>query len=881
VNTAPTLSAFSVPRPTAIFVGRDRELGRIRAAHADVPVAVIHGVAGVGKSSLALAYAATWPGRVAYLNARADQTLLSIADAIHRAPSQTRGEAPTDDRARLIAAWASLDRGGCLVIIDDLHLLPLGSQRLLIGTASELREARLVVASRELIPVSPTGPDHLQLRLEPLDRTSARSLWERLVELYGQSCDFETAWRRSLGSPFLLRQAILAPLAPQHPFESTVRDLRPEEYRLASVLAMAHSPLPRDVVTRIPLADVLPSLYTLVTRLVVDITSEGTYQMGALWRDVVKRGLDGEARRAAAAALVVALSSSDLDPLAKVRETASHLRYLDRHDEIGPLLLTYSAELVRKGAGAALLRELDELPASSLTAELVVLRTRTLARGMQIARAYHELCGFVEAGHRAWQVRMLLGATATATGELDHGHRVLKELADDPALEPALRRTASLELAWNHAGRGAMAQARQELAGVDGELPPARTLPLRLFMLMHEGEQRRAADLAAHWLRSVRDIPEDLWSRQLTPVLCAAALATVGRFAEAGQVAQRMERCLRWPAESLELGWIHMFIRYHQGERGGALAYLSEASGKLDRGGHLPGTMWTRASLCRLLFLHGRRRRALALLAELKDTCRRCGTSAYDRLIAAATAEDVLSPDWIARVHEPPAGNAGDAIRARVRTALRRACSRGLDDEPPPALEIPASPDYGLDRALLELAHAHLARRRGQSRIEALHLRRAAASAAEADADGDLIPRLQDILLGLAELPAARGDTGSPDRHLEIDGIRHELRLGTHRILLGTRPVTRQLLYAFAGAPSNYLTRAAVARSLWRVDYDPIRHDSTMKSNIRRLRTLLAGLAEIRSEAGGYHLLLPSGTTFIPPACLHGATTPCAATAPG
>jgi DNA-binding response OmpR family regulator len=77
--------------------------------------------------------------------------------------------------------------------------------------------------------------------------------------------------------------------------------------------------------------------------------------------------------------------------------------------------------------------------------------------------------------------------------------------------------------------------------------------------------------------------------------------------------------------------------------------------------------------------------------------------------------------------------------------------------------------------------------------------------------------------------------------------------------------VSRQLLYAFVAAPSQYLARNAIARILWGIDYDPLRHESTLKSNIRRLRLLLAGFAELSTEPGGYRIVLPDRLAHIPP----------------
>jgi tetratricopeptide (TPR) repeat protein len=868
MNAASAL-VVCAPRPATIIVGRDDELGRMRAAHVDVPVAIIYGIAGVGKSTLALAYASRWTGPVAYVNVHAALTIAELADAIHQSLSVVRHDVARDDGERLAEMWADIERCGCLAIIDDLHLLPPATQHAIVNTgAHALRRARLVAVSRELIPISSCKPDRLQLRLDALDCSSARILWERLIELYGPGHDFQTAWLRSRGNPLLLRQAHRATLPEQHPLEASVRGLRPDERRLANVFAVARRRLPRDAVMRLPIPGVSHAMHVLMIRLIVDVTPDEQYQMHDLWREVVTGELDRDARQMASADLVVALQDSTLDPLARVLETAWHLRYLGRHAEVGALLLAHSADLVRRGATADLLHEIDELPANELTADLLVLRARTLARGMQIRRAHQDLRGLLDAGNPAPQVRFFLASSATLIGRFDDAHRILQELADGAALALDLRQLARLGLAWNHVNRGAMADARALLDELETTAPQprSRTLPLRLFMLALEGQHERAADLAVDWLRWVRDSPEGLRSRQVTPFLAATMLAAAGRFAEADEVVQRIEDSVHAPAESIELAWTRMWIRCERGERIAPLAYFRDVQRVLERGGHLVGAVWTRAVTCRLLFVLGRRQQALAALAEIKDTCDRYRTAAYDQIIAAVAAEDPLSPDWLAHVPAVPAGNAEGATRLRVKAVLRLAC-RGWpvagDALPRPA--IPEGSDHGFDRALLELAHAVVARQRGQCRVEAQRLRIALAHATSASVDDDLVPRLYEVLLDSAALTGSRPGHDEPGHALVIDGAHHEIRSGGNRIALGARRTIRCLLYALAGAPSNHLTRATIARLLWGADYDPRRHDSTINSNIRRLRLLLAGIAAVHSEQDGYHLVLPDDTLFISP----------------
>ena len=73
-----------VPRLSALFIGRDAELARLRDKLEQVPIAVIYGVAGIGKSTLACALAATWHGPVAYRKAGDEEPVAALLDDVRR-----------------------------------------------------------------------------------------------------------------------------------------------------------------------------------------------------------------------------------------------------------------------------------------------------------------------------------------------------------------------------------------------------------------------------------------------------------------------------------------------------------------------------------------------------------------------------------------------------------------------------------------------------------------------------------------------------------------------------------------------------------------------------------------------------------------------------
>ena len=850
------------------MIGRESELQRLQTALASVPVAVIFGVPGVGKSTLALEYASRWVGPVAYLKLGGPTSIAEVADALCRQFGVSHYDVSVSDRERFEDLWVVVEQAHGLAVIDDVHFLPPPVRDLLVNTAAQiLGQARLVAVSRELIPWSPGMPDRLQLRLEALDRSSARLLWSRLIELYGPGRDFETAWQRSRGNPFLLRQAHVGTLGEVHPLESAERALEPDEHRLALALALSQTALPVDVLSQLlPSPRIERALHALRTRLIVDLTPDEHYVMHDLLRETILRGVDPTTVRASVADLVGALRTSSLDLPTRVHETARHLRALGEDAELGSLLLASSADLVRLGASATLLQALDTLPPETITTELLVLRARTLARGMQIRRAYQELRRLLDRGIESRHVRFFLASFAAQCGEFDDAYAILRALIGDPQLEPELRLLTKLGLAWHFANRGNTAEAQGALDDPEtlAALPRSRSLPLRLYLLLLDPYAEHGADLATEVLGGLRHGPCDLWSRLITPVLCAVILARAGRFEDAEEALSLMGRGLHQPEDCMELAWTRMMIASERGERSVPLAYFRSVQRVMDRGGHFSWAVYSRMLTGKLLLVLGRRSEGRAALEELQLEIRGRHAGGFEALIDAALREDPLSPGWLTRALIVPRSKRGDAVRAAVRAALRHACG-GTVECPAgelPRVEIPAGSDYAFDRALYELAHAMVARHQGAVRRAAQHVQRAVAEAAAAGVDDGLIAQLHDAV------SASHGNQrpAEPSGVLVIDGELHEIQVGAHRLSLASRAVLRRLIYAFACAPGRHLTRDVIARVLWDTSYDPLRHESSLRSSIRRLRSLLADTgAVLHSEPSGYRLVLPRTAIVIPP----------------
>ena len=158
-----SMGAFTllrIPTPSAIFVGRDEQLGRVVRALARVPVAIICGVAGIGKSMLAFSVAERWDREVVYRRIRDGEPLSMLIDDVRRA--LTRGLAPDlyKDEDRMVDLAQRLDDAHALFVIDDLHRLDITSRRLFIhGIGQPIGAGQDWIQSRRWIGSSPVVVD--------------------------------------------------------------------------------------------------------------------------------------------------------------------------------------------------------------------------------------------------------------------------------------------------------------------------------------------------------------------------------------------------------------------------------------------------------------------------------------------------------------------------------------------------------------------------------------------------------------------------------------------------------------------------------------------------------------------------------------------------
>lgn len=862
-----------LPAHPARFVGRDAERERLRALLPSARAALICGVAGVGKTALATVIAAEWPGPVVFRRLDRGVSCADLGDDL-------RGQLGAPAAEESISG--AIDSVGALWVLDDLHLIAPAEQRALLELAAQLRHARLLATSRELIQRRPGDPDVLQLKLDGLDESHGRQLWAHLDDLYGPASGFERAWARARGNPLLLRQARVAPLDDEHPLQASWDALSDDERHVASALAIAHTRLPVDTICGLRPEDrARAALRGLSARLVVDVDLDRGCTLHELFRELALTRLDAAARAGLCGVVAGELRRSALDPVT-TREVSRLLDAAGEPDAAAAYLLSHSTELIRRGAAAELLAGLEAIPVTSRTADVHIARARARVRRLELRVARDDLerlrsaagassrrdtefaCASLDLELARGQVAVLLGQTREA-------EQALAEALDRPA-SPALHTRTRVALAVLRCYQGRGDEARALIAA--GEPGPHHPLVLAQLAIGHaicfwiDERHRETADSARRALELVPSDEPGLRAGIVARGLLAGAVAQQGSFDEAERLVQLAEQSLSVDSDlrvRADLRGIAATIAFAAGRRGEARAGLEAVQRTFERAGYLPALGWSFAWLGRVLLSLGQRRAGLAQLSEARAIAEATGLAAIAHTAARSHAEDVASPAWLARPPCADPARPAERVRANLSAAIR-AASVGDAQRMQHLLARAAPPgdgdDWALDRALAELAGAVLARALGDPGGSRQRLATATATASDAGADPDLVPAVFAMVhrvridgAATSAVAASRPAAAADPVDLIVDTSEHALHAGRRTVSLEKHPRLRAALYAFAAAPAYTLAKDALVRAIWGVAYDPLAHDRSLKANMHRLRRLLESTGiRLVHDGGAYRL---------------------------
>ncbi len=542
------------------FVGRRQELSELIDALTGSPLLVVNGAVGSGKTRLAgeLAKQIENSLQVTRVAWAPGDLGIAVAARCERAMDQMPGS--------LDSVLANEAR---LVIVDDVHHLPpVDVVRLVRSVAERPGAGRLLLLTRDILPLPRNDARQFSLVLEGLDESGARDLWSHLEELYGPTEHevFDAAFCKTRGMPLAMRR------------EYARARYGSDAWELEKLSETARAALEAVCVIKLPAAPAAVAallsdgsqeqpLIELVSRQLIDPLESGRFAVHDVVRDQVLAAMAAETRTTLEMRAVDILrglgrgsgpvrpawTAGDdgaialMGPVDRLREVISHLIGAGAHDAAGDVLVESARGALERGAGGELLAQLETLrslgvssPRLARVGAQIAIRhgrfadadevSRDLSSSMQaflkfrtgdVVAARKALEALVEnnsgnsdsseaADERA-QASAILAEIYIACGETSSAEQCLARAFEERASLGGAAR-AALHLAFAHleSHRGNLSGARAALSRAgsgadDGELA-ARVEVARVRNLVEESRFSEARQLQKHAELVVREV---------------------------------------------------------------------------------------------------------------------------------------------------------------------------------------------------------------------------------------------------------------------------------------------------------------------------------------------------------------------------------------
>lgn len=352
---------WRLPNPPPIFLGRAEERERLAAAVERAPVAIVWGLGGLGKTSLALAVMherfAPRVDRTLFVSLRTVDVSSHIAVEVTRALCAARGIHAVDwnallgDEQRLVQTAIDLaEEGAHWVVIDDLHNGDAAStQSLLRDVARYARRSRWIATSRVDWPLPELEGQRIQL-----GGLSDRALDElaRRIDPELSPRELERLVAAAAGSPWRMRMALGAE---SESGGDVLRGLDAAAIELVHALAPVEVPLPRDTLTRA--LPGTPEAWELLERYGIIEVRAGRSRLHDMARALLRDRLDAVRLATWTTRMTEALAACD-EPSAWLEALRLSLAS-DRVAEARAILAARCEALVASGYASELWRQLE------------------------------------------------------------------------------------------------------------------------------------------------------------------------------------------------------------------------------------------------------------------------------------------------------------------------------------------------------------------------------------------------------------------------------------------------------------------------------------------------------------------------------------------
>lgn len=664
-----------LPRPPETFLGREGEIRRLLSFHPRRHLIFLKGLAGIGKTSLALAFLKALREQQPDLHITCVRCLEGwgfddVAAEYDGAEAEGARVVPLALQDRMLAFVQRINQGKQLLFIDDVHVLPESELATLLRVLQSYLDAHVLMTSRRELPLPAVeAVDICQEKVGGLGQSDAQHLVQSLLELHGDTPDVPDAVIVRLildaaGHPFMLRMlaslVVTRSLDPAAFSRGTAAELRqwllgsvmgemePAERTVLQVIASARTSLPGDVLDAVAGASSLAeTLASLERKFLVERESRDRVRIHQVLAEHVRSEMDGGRQRALHASL-----ARHLRDAGHAEPAFHHAMEAGLVDDAAAILSTTAGSLCSRGLYISFLDDVKRLEAAgaNVPPQVRLMQANALSvtgRGGEGLAILRELSAASDDSAVVAEALTGTGGTHINTGQylpaLACYQEALALCKGDPP-EPALFKCLNY-LGLIHGYRGEMRVAfehlrRSEALARQQGLEAARAHTVRIQATIHAlaGEHDEALALA----REAIDIALALDSvRVASFARYAAALALIGL----GNTTGAREMLIIMLTDGQRAGDIHVQayahlelaqVAWEEGDLEEASRGFATAIRKFQEQGDGLGVALTEVRLARLRLDQG-------LLDEVPPLCKRTARAARERGNPRLEAEALLA----------------------------------------------------------------------------------------------------------------------------------------------------------------------------------------------------------------------------------------------
>lgn len=683
-----------LPRPPETFLGRESELRRLLSSHPRRRLVFLKGLAGIGKTALALSFMQrlreTHPDlAISCVRCLEGQTFDDVAaevDSTDASADAGSRVVPSALRDRMLGFVQRLNEGRRLLFLDDVHVLPEHELAMLLRLLQSYLEAHVLMTSRREPPLPAVETiDILQEKLGGLSDHDADDLVSNLLALHGRSADhtegrLEQLVRDAAGHPFLLR--LLASLAVTRSLDvasfksgssaalrqwllgSVLGEVDENERALLETIATARVPLPAGVLGVVTEhADVRKTVEALERKFLVERESHDQVRIHQVLAEHVRGEMDADRQRDLHAALTHALRDAGLP-----EQAFHHAVEAGRLDDAAALLTGLAGRLCSRGQYVTFLDEVKRLASAgaAIPPTVRLMQANALSvtgRGADGLAILRDLQRTIDDADVIADALTTAGGTHLNSGQYLPAIECYREaltLCDGDEPRPALFKCLNY-LGLIHGYRGEMRVAfehlrRSEALARRHDLPAARAHTVRIQATLHAligaFEEARIESQEALSLALSLDAV-----RVVSFARYAAALAHIGLHnnAEARDELMIMLAHGQQHADLHVQAYAHLEIAQVSCEEGDfetASSGFLTAIRKFQEQGDGLGVAMAEVRLARLRLDQGRLDEVVGLAARAADAARERGNPRLETEARLVMAEHALESGALARAHE-------------------------------------------------------------------------------------------------------------------------------------------------------------------------------------------------------------------------------------